>query len=250
MWRPTTTVRRLQKCFDEAQAHLADTDVAMFYYSGHGIQIKDENYLVATDAGATDFSHGFVPVQPIVDAMQKQSKATLVLLDACRNNPMAANTGHAGLSVSTGRGLARVSSAPPVANIPVAGTPGAVQARGLMVAYATSPNAVAQDGTGALSPFTAAFVKTVGTSGFSIQRVMSDVTKAVGDENRLHADAVDEILAHRRTEARRRADAGRRAIGFRQPRGAIGETDAGRPQGRGRRRGVEGPAADPPARRR
>ena len=50
-----------------------------------------------------------------------------------------------------------------------------------MVAYATSPNAVARDGTGSLSPFTAAFDKAVGTSGYSIQHVMSDVNRSVGE---------------------------------------------------------------------
>ena len=165
----------LQNCLATAYAGAVGADVAMFYYSGHGIQIKDENYLVATDATSKDLQHGFVPVQPIVDTLQKGAKATLVFLDACRNNPMAEG-GQAGLSVSTGRGLARVEGAGATA------APGAVQARGLMVAYATSPNAVALDGKGELSPFTGAFVKTVGTSGYSIQRIMSDVTKAVGEE--------------------------------------------------------------------
>ena len=165
----------LQQCLDTAYSSLANADVAIFYYSGHGIQIKDENFLVATDATLGDLKHGFVPVQPIVDTLQKQAKATLVFLDACRNNPMAEG-GPAGLSVSTGRGLTRVKDAT------VASMPGAVQARGLMVAYSTSPNAVALDGSGELSPFTGAFVKAVGTSGYSIQHVMSDVTKAVGEE--------------------------------------------------------------------
>ncbi|MEW9306314.1 caspase family protein [Labrys neptuniae] len=165
----------LQNCLATAYASATGADVAMFYYSGHGIQIKDENYLVATDATSKDLQHGFVPVQPIVDTLQKGAKATLVFLDACRNNPMAEG-GQAGLSVSTGRGLARVEGAG------AAAAPGTVQARGLMVAYATSPNAVALDGKGELSPFTGAFVKAVGTSGYSIQRIMSDVTKAVGEE--------------------------------------------------------------------
>ncbi|MGJ4856819.1 caspase family protein [Labrys sp. La1] len=165
----------LQNCLATAYAGAAGADVAMFYYSGHGIQIRDENYLVATDATSKDLQHGFVPVQPIVDTLQKGAKATLVFLDACRNNPMAEG-GQAGLSVSTGRGIARVEGAG------AAAAPGAVQARGLMVAYATSPNAVALDGKGELSPFTGAFVKAVGTSGYSIQRIMSDVTKAVGEE--------------------------------------------------------------------
>ncbi len=168
----------LRKCLDAAYAGADGAEVALFYYSGHGIQIRDENYLVATDAGAGDLQKGFVPVQPIVDALQSRAKATLVFLDACRDNPMAQG-GQSGLSVSTGRGIAQVGK--PGAGGPEASA-GAVQARGLMVAYATSPNATALDGAGELSPFTGAFVKSVGTSGYSIQRIMSDVTRSVGEE--------------------------------------------------------------------
>ena len=112
----------MQTCLGEAYSHLADTDVAMLYYSGHGIQIKDANYLVATDAGAGDLKHGFVPVQPIVEALQAHAKATLVLLDACRSNPLTEG-GQSGLSVSTGRGLARVKDPALPGDAPVAGTP-------------------------------------------------------------------------------------------------------------------------------
>lgn len=170
----------LKKCLAAAYAGADDADVALFYYSGHGIQIRDENYLVATDAVAGDLRKGFVPVQPIVDALQSRAKATLVFLDACRDNPMAEG-GATGLSVSTGRGIAQVAKQP-AGGAATAAAPGAVQARGLMVAYATSPNATALDGAGDLSPFTGAFVRTVGTSGYSIQRIMSDVTRSVGEE--------------------------------------------------------------------
>ena len=175
----------LQKCLDTAYAGADAADVALFYYSGHGIQIKDENYLVATDASPGDLHKGFVPVQPIVDALQSRAKATLVFLDACRDNPMAEG-GPSGLSVSTGRGVAQLAAPSAAGAAPAApsatASPAAVQARGLMVAYATSPNATALDGSGELSPFTGAFVRTVGTSGYSIQRIMSDVTRSVGEE--------------------------------------------------------------------
>ncbi|WP_448950815.1 caspase family protein [Labrys neptuniae] len=169
------TETALRQCLDHVYASLADADIAMFYYSGHGIQIRDENYLVATDAGIGDLPRAFVPVQPIVDRLQAQAKATLIFLDACRNNPLVKD-GLPGLSVATGRGLVRV------AGNTTLNASGEVQARGLMVGYSTSPNAVAVDGDGDLSPFTAAFVKAVGMSGHSIQRIMSDVTNDVGEQ--------------------------------------------------------------------
>lgn len=164
----------LKDCLAQATRAAARASVGLVYYSGHGIQISEENYIVASDAGS-DLKHGFIAVQPMVDAFQKQAAATLIVLDACRTNPLA-RQGTPGLAVATGRSLARIEE----------GTAGVArpltQARGLLVAYSTSPNAVAADGTGRLSPFTGAFVKAVRRSGHSLQRVLTEVTRSVGEE--------------------------------------------------------------------
>lgn len=166
-----------QSCFADTAKDSDGADIALFYYSGHGIQIQDENYLVGVNVDAiTPALKGFVPVQPLIDELQKRAAATLVFLDACRNNPFA-EPGRPGLSVSTSRNLKRVigpDAAPPTPET-------RMQSRGLLVAYATSPNALALDGTEELSPFTAGFVKSILTPGYSIQRIMSDVTRNVGE---------------------------------------------------------------------
>ncbi|WP_454818429.1 caspase family protein [Labrys neptuniae] len=167
--------RQLQACLALASARMSHAAIGLFYYSGHGIQVDDENYLVALNAHAGNLKTGFVPVQPIVDELQRRAAATLVFLDACRNNPLA-RQGREGLSVSTGRGIQVVASRVPVAK---SASP---QTHGLMVAYSTSPNSVAVDGDGDLSPFTDAFIHKVLSPGYSIQRVMSEVTNAVGEQ--------------------------------------------------------------------
>jgi WD40 repeat protein len=165
----------MRDCLARAYGRMSKAAVGLFYYSGHGIQIKDENYLIGINARAGNLKGGFVPVQPIVDEIQRRSAATLVFLDACRNNPIA-RRGPAGLSVSTGRSIQVVANG----KMPL--VPVATQVHGLMVAYSTSPNSVALDGDGNLSPFTAAFVRKVQTPGYSIQRVMSEVTRSVGEQ--------------------------------------------------------------------
>jgi uncharacterized caspase-like protein len=165
----------MRDCLERAYGRMSKASVGLFYYSGHGIQIRDENYLIGTNARAGNLKGGFVPVQPIVDEIQRRSVATLVFLDACRNNPLA-RKGAAGLSVSTGRAIQVVSSGP------MPSQPLSTQVRGLMVAYSTSPNSAALDGGGDLSPFTDAFVREVQTPGYSIQRVMSEVTRSVGEQ--------------------------------------------------------------------
>lgn len=166
----------IRDCVSRMQTALSRDDIALIYYSGHGIQIDDRNYIVATDAKAGGaLSDAFVYIDEVIDGMKEKSSSTLVFLDACRNNPFAREDAQ-GLSVSTGRsldrGLAKVD--PGISGL-------RKEARGIFVAYSTSPNATAADGDGELSPFTAAFVKAVKTPGFSVQRALSEVSRSVGE---------------------------------------------------------------------
>jgi uncharacterized caspase-like protein/DNA-binding beta-propeller fold protein YncE len=166
----------IRDCVARMRAALSGDDIALVYYSGHGIQIDDRNYMVATDATAGGaLSDAFVYIDEIIDGMKEKSTSILVFLDACRNNPFAGE-GNQGLSVSTGRGLDRG-----LAKVTPDTSGARKEARGIFVAYSTSPNATATDGEGDLSPFTAAFVKAVKTPGFSVQRALSEVSRSVGE---------------------------------------------------------------------
>src|ERR1700682_2135162 len=70
---------------------LAGADVALFYYSGHGIQIRGSNYLVPISANPVkeaDVDFQMVDVALILRQMEGSgTKLNLVILDACRNNP-------------------------------------------------------------------------------------------------------------------------------------------------------------------
>ena len=94
-----------------------------------------------------------------------RSETNLVILDACRNNPLAGELARAlGLSRAAvaSRGLARVDSA-----------------GGTLIAYATEPGAVAADGTGDHSPYTAALLEHLETPGLSVQDLFTQVTATV-----------------------------------------------------------------------
>mgnify|MGYP001619251781 CR=1 FL=1 len=167
----------IQDCVTRMTRSITDRDVALFYYSGHGIQIDDRNYLVAVDAATDgDISKGYVYIDDIIDGARRKADTVLVFLDACRNNPFAREDAQ-GLSVSTGRGIERgLKRAEGDEN-----KPGEQQGRGIFVAYSTSPNAVASDGAGDLSPFTEAFVTSIGKPGYSVQRALADVSRLVGE---------------------------------------------------------------------
>lgn len=169
------TEETINHCVDEALALVEKPEVALFHYSGHGVQFEDSNFLVAVDAAvSTKPLRGFVALQPIVEKLQRRADATLVFLDACRDNPLSAD-GNSGLSVATGRGIK-----PGVVSSDV-DQRGSDIPTGTLVAFATSPDTVALDGEGDFSPFSQALLEALPTPGYSIQRVLSEVTRQVGE---------------------------------------------------------------------
>ncbi|WP_349437661.1 caspase family protein [Pararhizobium sp. A13] len=147
-------------------------DVALFYYAGHGMQLRGENYLVATNARLAsefDVAAETLALADVVRAIERKAKIALVFLDACRNNPLANRLNEeiegATRSLAT-RGLAPIET----------------ESAGTMVAFAAAPGQLAFDGSGANSPFTAALVSHLASPGLEIgtafKRVIRDVRKA------------------------------------------------------------------------
>jgi len=142
---------------------LADKDkdsVALIYFAGHGIQIDGENYLIPVDAKITQAEDVPLEAVRLADIMNLMaavpSKTRIVILDACRNDPFKE------IAKTTGRGLA-------IVNAP----------EGSIVAYSTSPGAVAEDGTGNNSPFTAAFIEAAKVPGAQIGTVFQNARLSV-----------------------------------------------------------------------
>ena len=109
-----------------------------------------------------------VSMQAILRQMQNRVRTSIIILDACRDNPLSRRLARAmgTRSSAVGQGLARM----------VAGA-------GSFIAYSTAPNEVALDGeTGDNSPFTAALAQHIETPGLDIaqlfRRVRIDVEKA------------------------------------------------------------------------
>lgn len=156
-----------------------DADIAVVYYAGHGLQVDGRNYLVPIDAQlekAAQLQTRTVPAEKFLAALPPDPAVSIIILDACRDNPLArslAKVMPASRSASMGAGLAPVQ-----ANSETAG------AGGLLIAYATDPGAVAYDGKGINSPYTAALARHLTTPGLEIQsaltRVRADVSEATG----------------------------------------------------------------------
>ncbi len=151
----------------------AAADVAMVFYAGHGVQVDGHNYLVPVDAHAPqqtqDLRYDFVDVAAITDELAGARRLRIVVLDACRDNPIATQ-----LSRSLGRSLggARGLAAP-------------ADMDNTLIAYATAADATAADGDGAHSPFTSALLAHIGDPGLDIRlmfgRVRDEVRRATAN---------------------------------------------------------------------
>lgn len=100
------TQREMKRVVDNFGSKLDEYDVALFYYSGHGIQYNQENYLVPVDASLTEFTdieYDCVALGRIMGKMKSSNaKSNIVILDACRDNPFAKSNGSKG---AVGKGL-------------------------------------------------------------------------------------------------------------------------------------------------
>ncbi|MET4113793.1 putative caspase-like protein [Bradyrhizobium sp. JR1.5] len=145
-------------------------DVAMFYYSGHAMQYNGVNYLMPVDAVLSDEADlkRFVRVDDIVNDLQQAKNLRILILDSCRDNPLAESLKRsAGLTrgASIGRGLSKVEAP-----------------RGTIVSFSTQSGQTAADGSGRNSPYTTAFLKHI-KEPQEIGEVFRDISSDVYDSS-------------------------------------------------------------------
>ena len=82
------THKEMDLALKEFRAALKDSDVGLFFFAGHGMQIDGENYLAAIDADAdteTDAKHSSLSLNRVIETMEKSGTATnIIVLDVLR----------------------------------------------------------------------------------------------------------------------------------------------------------------------
>lgn len=139
----------------------SDTTLVVFY-AGHGMQIEGRNYLPSPDASLSSLSAlraGSISLDDLLGTINStKPRASVVILDACRDNPFAAGAA----AKESPKGLAR-AIAPP----------------GAVIFYATRPGSTASDGTGANGLFTEHLLREVSGTNLPIELVFRRVSNSV-----------------------------------------------------------------------
>lgn len=152
-------------------------DVTVVYFAGHGMQYEDRNYLLGVDARlatAFDVEAEAIDLDKLVRSVRASTRAALIFVDACRDNPLAEAFYRREFSATRAvgtRGLTIASNA----------------TQGAMTVYSASPGEVAFDGVDAPnSPFATALAKHLPTGNLEVltlmKRVIRDVQMATDNQ--------------------------------------------------------------------
>jgi len=134
--------------------------IGFFFFAGHGVQSQGLNYLVPVDAAVyteADIWAQAPRLENLFRNLERANNSTnFVVLDACRNNNLlqASRSASGGLA-SAGR------------------------VRGMLIAYATEPGNVAEDGTGENSPYSSVLSALIRQPGLSAEDLFRNVATRV-----------------------------------------------------------------------
>ena len=135
---------------------LSDYEVAIVFYSGHGLQMDGKNYLCGIDLDVTNKTRCLftsIELEYLIGQLQETSVFTKILiLDACRKEPISITPKY--------RGIITTNSFAPIC-API----------GTFIAFSTSPGQGALDGTSQNGAYTGALLKHIETKDIPIEEV-------------------------------------------------------------------------------
>ena len=156
----------------------AGADVALVFYAGHGLEVDGVNYLVPVDARLerdTDVEYEALALDRVLRATSGAS-LRVVILDACRDNPLARSMRRTGATRSISRGsFGELDEG--------------LLGDETLVAYAAAAGTTAADGTGRNSPYTAALLSYLERPleiGILFREVRARVLESTDGEQRPH----------------------------------------------------------------
>ncbi len=158
------TLQEMSAAVDLFGQEMSRSTVCLFYFSGHGAEYSSENYLFPVNAHPTapgDLQYETFPLGKVLSRIHDSGiKTSIILLDACRNNPFRL---HWTRSYGSEQGLSVIDSPP----------------NGSFIGYAAAPGKVASDGNGRHGAYTGAILKYIDEKNQSIDQLFNKVNKEV-----------------------------------------------------------------------
>ena len=158
--------RDLGRAITSFSSRAKEADISLFYFAGHGIEIDSRNYLIPTDAIMDDpaaLKYDVIDLEEAIDAVAGSSKLSLVMVDACRDNPF--NNQVAGLNRSLSRGLKVIETD--------------AVSKNQIVSFAAESGQVAEDGTGSNSPYAQIFSELVVQPNLEVGKMFRQLSDKV-----------------------------------------------------------------------
>ena len=163
--RNNLKTREIPGTLREFRSRLKPGAVALFFYAGHGVQIKGVNYLPAVDADITseeDVTMQSIDVNRILEILdESKTRLNLVFLDACRNNPFTRSFR------SSAAGLAKVDAP-----------------SGTLISFATRPGSTAYDGDGSHGLYTQHLLQHMNEPNLPVEQMLKRVVSGVKKESK------------------------------------------------------------------
>ena len=158
--RDNASLREMHLALREFGDKLTRTTTGVFYFAGHGVQVRGRNYLLPVDADIAREDEVAFSAMDLGAVMEKLDSArnpvNIVILDACRDNPFGARI------QMTAKGLAQVEAPP-----------------GTLIAFATAPGSAASDGGGRNGLYTGHLVAEMKRPGAPIEEIFKAVRASV-----------------------------------------------------------------------
>lgn len=167
---------------------LGPNTVGLVYYSGHGVQASNANFLIPTEVSVKTATEDPLRVLYGLDELfdrlrQKPTRFQLVILDACRTDLFPQGQPKGG-----GRGATTTTRTPLLRSLEIVGRASSGLARiqdappSTIVLYATASKGAAYDGIGRNGPLTKHVLMHIGTSGLLVGDFIGRVTAGVESE--------------------------------------------------------------------
>lgn len=163
--KENANLQQMDEAVREFGRRLERAHAGLFYYAGHGMQIKGRNFLIPVGANfehEDEVAYRSLDAGQVLDKMDSaKTQVNLMILDACRNNPF-----HRVFRAKR-QGLAEMEAP-----------------AGTLIAFATAPGSVASDGEGKHGVYTKHLLKQMNELGQPVEQAFKRVRIGVVEETR------------------------------------------------------------------